>query len=114
MDSMPPETRDHDGITWIEIKRAAKHSRTKAVSIAAAIEAGAVPSLELDGNIYIPMSAANRLKREDGTMAKVRKLNRVRRPLPGKNPGLLTKEKQEVLPISSGRGGRGWSGQRPN
>jgi hypothetical protein len=109
---MPPETRSHDGVSWIEIKQAAKHSRTKAVIIAQAIEAGSIPSLEIEGKTYIPFSAANRLKREAATMAKVRRLNRSRQPLPARNPGVLSKEGQDVLPMSSGRAGRGWAGKK--
>lgn len=109
---MSDDRMEHDGISWIEIGAAARHSRTKAVLIGPYIEAGEIPSLLQDGRTYIPLTAANRLKREAATMAMVKRLNRKRALPPARNPGVLTKEVQDVLPMSSGRAGRGWLGQK--
>ncbi len=109
---MPPQTLEQNGISWVEIKQAAKQSRTKATVIGEAIASGSLRSLESKGQTYIPLTAANRLKREAATMAKVRKLNRERKLPPASDFGVLVKDTREVLPMSSGRGGRGWLGQR--
>lgn len=102
------EPIDRDGATWVEIGQAASLSRTKAVIIGEQIEAGKIASLSIEGRTYIPLTAANRLKREAATMAKVKRQNRKRKLPPAHNYGVLTKEKQDVLPMSSGRRGRGW------
>jgi hypothetical protein len=111
---MPPETWEQDGIWWIELKQAAKYSRTKATLIEQSIERGAIPVLEQDGKQMIPMTAANRLKRETSFERSVRRKTRVGDTLPpgGGRAGPLSthREKQDVLPMSSGRKGRGWIG----
>lgn len=107
---MPLETIEQDGVSWIELKQAAKHSKTKAGIICEAIEAGSIEATQLEGKTYIPLSAAKRLKREAATMAKVKKLNGQRKLPPARSLGVLVKDAQDVLPVSSGRAGRGWVG----
>ena len=107
---MPTEPIERDGISWIEIGLAAKRSRTKAVAIREDIEAGRIACRVEDGKTFIPLGAANRLKREAGLMTQVANANKKRVLPPANRPGVLTKEKQEVLPMTSGRKGRGWIG----
>lgn len=105
-----------DGIRWLEIGRAARHSRTKIVDIRLAIEAGTIAMLDRDGRTWIPLSVANRLKRETQTMLSLKRRNRIGDTLPpaGSRPGpQAARETQEVLPMSSGRGGYGWQGGKP-
>jgi hypothetical protein len=107
----PYQTLNNEGVEWIEIGQAAKLSRTKAVAIRGQISAGSIPCLLRDGKTYIPLTAANRLKRENGTMLKVRRLNKAKKLPPARHFGVLVKNTQDVLPISSGRAGRGWLGK---
>lgn len=109
---MADDRIERDGIVWIEIGQAARLSRTKAAAIRVQIEAGTIPATLFGARLHIPLTAANRLKREAATMAKVRRLNTERKLPPARNPGVLTKEVQDVLPMSSGRAGRGWRGQK--
>ena len=105
---------EQDGIRWIEIGQAARMSRTKAAVIRDAVGAGSIPSIHLDGKTLIPLTAANRLKREASLMISVQRKTRIGDTLPpaGARPGPhAAREKQDVLPISSGREGRGWKGQ---
>lgn len=110
---MPPETLEMDNVRWIELKQAAKFSRTKAALIAEAVEAGSILVLHHRGKTYIPMTVANRLKRETAFMRSVERTSQIGDTLPpGNRQGPLSshREKQEVLPMSSGRKGRGWLG----
>lgn len=111
---MPPEAFEQNGIRWIELKQAAKHSRTKAVLIEAAIDKGSIPVLERNGQRMVPLTAANRLKRETAFERSVARTTKIGDTLPegGSRVGPLSKhrEKQDVLPTSSGRKGRGWTG----
>ena len=107
---------ERDGIDWIEIKQAAKLSRTKAAIIGEMIEAGTIPSIAIDGKTYIPLGAANRLKRETAFMRSVNRKTRIGDTLPQSGrtgPSSAHREKQDVLPMSSGRASRGWKGQPP-
>jgi hypothetical protein len=104
---------EHEGVTWIEIGAAARLSKVKAAAMGDEIAAGKIQSHNEAEWTYIPLSAANRLKREAGLMAKVKRLNKKRTLPPARNPGLHTDQTQDVLPISSGRSGRGWLGQKP-
>lgn len=110
---MPPETIERDGVEWLEIGQAAKLSRTKAAVIREAVDAGSIPSIEAEGRHYIPMGAANRLKRETAFMRSLERKSRIGDTLgTGGRQGPLSapREKQDVLPMSSGRTGRGWKG----
>jgi hypothetical protein len=110
---MPTETIDRNGIAWIEIGRAAKLCRTKATTIGEAIETGSIASHQEAGKTFIPQTAANRLKREAALMVRVKRMNQKRVLPPAHNYGVLSKGTQDVLPMSSGRGGVGWLGQKP-
>lgn len=107
-----PPTLTRDGLEWIEIKTAAKFSRTKTAVIQEQVDRGSILSISIDGRTHIALSAAMRLKSEAKTMAEVKRLNRKRVLRPARNFGMLVKDTQDVLPMSSGRGGRGWLGQR--
>lgn len=111
----PPRTIRRDDIEWIEIGRAAKFSRTKAVAIGAQITAGTIRSHVEGGLTYIPISSAHRLKRETGAMLSVkRKAGKSDLSEPPGRPGPhAARERQDVLPMSSGRAGTGWLGQKP-
>jgi hypothetical protein len=100
---MPKSTIMSDGIEWVELRQAAKLSRTKSVLIEEQIRAGTIPSFGRDGKAYIPLTAANRLKREAATMIKARKLNKNGSLPPARRFGVLVKDTQDVLPMSSGR-----------
>lgn len=110
-----PDKVEQEGITWIYIGAAARHSRVKATEIQNLIEGGKVQSAEIEDRTFIPFSAANRLKREAATMAAVKRLNAIPNPPPAHNYGVHTpRTDQDVLPMSSGRRGRGWAGQKPD
>jgi hypothetical protein len=110
---MRPETINRDDVDWIEIGRAAKLSRTKAANIREAVDAESIPSIEVDGKHFIPLTAANRLKREAAFMRSVERTSKIGDTLGERTrPGPLSahREKQDVLPMSSGRAGWGWKG----
>jgi len=110
---MEDDSFERDGVEWTEINRAAKLSRTKATIIAGHVSAGAIPSITIEGKTFIPVSAANRLKRETAFMQSIARNSRIGDTLsPGSRLGPLSRhrEKQEVLPMPSGRKGRGWEG----
>ncbi len=112
---MPPDTIEHDGRRWIEVRNAAKLSRMKAALIEEQACAGAFDLLERDGQRFILVSAANRLKRETATLRSVERKTRIGDAVvaPGRiGPISAHREKQDVLPISGGREGQGWLGQR--
>lgn len=109
--SVIPSIVEIDGIRWIEINRAAKFSATKATLIAKSIEDGSIDSEKIDGKIHIHLGVAQRLRREARTMMAVRKLAKTapKSSATGR-VGVLSahREKQSLLPMSSGRKGRGW------
>jgi hypothetical protein len=116
-----PETIEHDGRDWVEIKQAARYARFKAVLIEEQGRSGAFELLDLDGLTYVPLSAANKLKRETAAMRSIERQNRVERQRGLKfghkgfrsaAPVSPNVQVQEVLPMSSGREGQGWLGQR--
>lgn len=110
-----PETITHDGRAWIEIGAAARLSRTKVTAIEVMIDGGAIPAWDEGGKRHIPLSDAQRLKRETATMRAVERQRRADfapRP-PGRTGPHAARERQDVLPMSSGRSGTGWSGQKP-
>jgi hypothetical protein len=111
MKGQSQQTLHVEGVDWIEIGQAAKLSRTKAVVIREQISAGSIPCLISEDRTYIPRTTANRLKRETGTMLKVKKMNKSDKLPPARRFGVLVRDTQDVLPISSGRTGRGWLGQ---
>lgn len=90
--SKPTNYVEHQERTWIEIGQAARLCRTKAVVIREHIAAGNIDALERDGRTFIPLAAANRLKREAGTMSSVKRLNKNRKLPPAGNFGVLAKE----------------------
>jgi hypothetical protein len=104
------QTLQHEGIEWIELGQAAKLSRTKAVVISEQIAAASICCHVQEGRTYIPLTTANRLKRETATMLKVKRLNKAKKLPPGRNFGVLVKDTHDVLPISNGRADRGWLG----
>jgi predicted DNA-binding protein len=107
---MANEIMERDGIIWVEIGKAAKLSRTKAAIIRDAIEAGSILSVREDESTFIPATAVKRFQRESRLMAQVQRMNRKRELPPAGRYGLQSDQTQDVLPMSSGRGGRGWKG----
>ena len=114
-----PETIEHGGRDWVEIKIAAKFARLQAILIEQMGRDSQFDLLELNGGTYIPLSAASRLKRETQTLRSIDRLSRKEREI-GKSvghrgfrssapisPGIQV---QDVLPMSSGREGQGWLG----
>ena len=115
-----PETIEHDGRLWVEIRRAAKFAHFKAVLIEEQARGGAFDLLELNGDVFVPLGAVNRLKRETAAMRTIERKARIERtPKPGKvhaqprvGPISAHREKQAPLPMPGGRAGQGWLGQR--
>ena len=110
---MTAERIEREGVTWIKLGAAAKLSRTKATVIAEAIQNEAIPSLIVEGHTYVPLTAANRLKRETSFMRSVARKTHIGDTVPANGrvgPLSAHREKQQVLPISSGRRGRDWKG----
>jgi hypothetical protein len=115
-DPKPPVTLRRHDIEWIEIGAAARFSRTKRIAIGAAITAGTLDVLAEQGKIFIRMSAAHRLKRESGAMRATERNSAIGDMVPAANIRRgphAARERQDVLPMSSGRSGRGWLGQKP-
>ena len=112
LSAVPPVTIEIDGVRWIEIKRAAKFASTKAIEIEGAIQVGSFPAIEIDGQRFIQWAVANRLKREAAIMRQIKRKSKIRDALPtshGQGPLSAHREKQLLLPSSSGRKGRGWA-----
>lgn len=113
-----PETIEHGGQQWVEISRAAKFTRVKAVLIEQHARDGQFALLERDDGMFIPLGAANRLKRETAAIRAIDRQTRSERmglkgktnPQPRVGPISAHREKQDPLPMSSGRAGRGWLG----
>ena len=112
----PAATIRRNDVEWIEIGAAARFSRTKKLVIQASIDAETLDALVENGKVYIRMSAAHRLKRETGALLLVKRRNRVGDTIPPANSRAgphAARERQDVLPMSSGRSGQGWLGQKP-
>lgn len=105
-----PPLREIDGVRWIALNIAAQFVSRKSEWIMSQVEAGILPSTEIDGKIHVQYAALNRHMRE------------VNVPKPptvfgvglsgNSNPGPLSahREKQMPLPMPIGRKGRGWVG----
>jgi hypothetical protein len=115
-----PETIEHDGRDWVEIKQAARYTRLKAVLLEQQGRGGRFDLLERDGQVFIPLRIANTIRRETASLRSIdRKTAKERRPNEeGRHLGGATGpiaahlDRQDVLPMDSGRGGQGWLGQR--
>lgn len=111
---------EHDGRLWIEIGQAARMARLKAVLIEEQARGGRFDLLDLGGKRYIPLSYANRLKRETADMRAIDHVTKIEQtPQVGKEhyqprvgPYSAHLEKQQPLPMPIGRAGKGWLGQR--
>jgi len=86
-------TRNIDGVCWIELGQAARLSRTKMAAILAAVEQGIIRALDIDGRVHIPLSSANRLKREAITMQSIKRRTRIGDmiPLNGRGTDIFTR-----------------------
>lgn len=114
---LAPRTLTLDGLLWVEIHRASALSRTGVRALKKMIAEDAIRSRSVAGVIYIPNSAVLRL-REHAEYSNPRPRDKLRyrykweprrSPRTGPHAG---REVQDVLPISSGRSGKGWSGPK--
>jgi len=109
------ESITHCGVPWVEIHRASKLSKVGVTALREMIARKAVRAHEESGTIYLPQSTVVRLKQNAASLRTnpQRKLgyrstteaNRANRPGPH-----AAREVQDVLPMSSGRAGKGWIG----
>lgn len=110
----PPVEVEREGIVWIAVGSAARRCGVLMAELRRMAEAGEVLSWDDGGTLRIARSAVMRLKRENAAMRAVKKLNAAPMGAPGRvGPHSAHREHQPVLPMTSGRGGRGWMGQTP-
>jgi hypothetical protein len=110
-----PQTLELDGLTWVELHRASDLSGMGIRRIREKIERKAIRARGEGGFHYVSEPTVARLKTEAGaTKRKKPKLSysyewqaTTRAPRLGLH---ATREVQDVLPMSSGRAGKGWVG----
>lgn len=102
------ERLEIDGVAWLSVSEAARHSKTKKAEIETLIKAG-LPTQLFGGQLLIRLADANRLKRESATMRRANRVTRIVQP--SVRPRLRPRQADEPpLPMDSGRRGRGWKG----
>lgn len=107
MKSKWPQLREIEGVRWIAVNLAAQYASKKADWLREQASLGLIPSLEIDGTLHLQYAALNRLMRE-WYVPKPPTLFGVGLPTGRQGPISAHREKQDVLPMSSGRKGRGW------
>jgi len=115
-----PPTLEHDGRDWLELKQAARFTRVKAILLEAQGREGRFDLWENDGKLHMPLGVATRIKWETGSLrgiermtANERRENRSRNHV--KVSGAIHRahlDHQTDLPITSGRAGTDWLGQK--
>ena len=103
-------------IKWIEIHRASTLARCGLRELRSMVAGEEVQSTEIDETLYVPESAVLRL-REKAEYANPRPRDKLRYSYKGPPTGptrigplSTARETQDVLPMSSGRAGKGWVG----
>jgi hypothetical protein len=101
---------------------AARYTRLKAVLLEQQGRGGRFELLEREGQVFIPLSIANTIRRETASLRSIeRQTAKERGPdAEGRHLGRaggpiaahIDRDRQNVLPMDSGRGGQGWLGQR--
>lgn len=110
-----PQTLELDGLTWVELHRASDLSGMGIRRIHEKIERNALRAREEGGFLYVSKPTVARLKGEARTTKRQKpKLSySYKRELTTRAPHdgpHAAREVQDVLPMSSGRAGKGWIG----
>ncbi|OYY89623.1 MAG: hypothetical protein B7Y45_11485 [Sphingomonas sp. 28-66-16] len=101
-------------IIWVRIGKAAQRSGVGVRKLRQLIDDRAIRSLQHDDELWIPESTILRLRRDRAaTIPNAnRKLGAYGRPAESRDGPLSKAKDQQVLPMSSGREGQGWLGQK--